>query len=232
MRWIPIVVLAALPLAAQRNPEQKWPPFVRVHGEAVQKVQPDHAQIDIGITTQSKSAEAASDDNGRQAAEVMAQLKAAAPAGQIRTVNYSVNPNYEYPKNGGTPTITGYTVNNTVRVDLDDLKLVQKVIDASTRSGANQISRLDFSVKDEQPARAKALAEAVTQAKASARAMAEGLQLKLGKVLQLEASQPGNVIPMRQEMMATARAKTADTPISAGEIEIRVNVDAAFELIQ
>src|SRR5262249_5382669 len=155
-----------------------------------------------------------------------------APSAQIRTVNYSVHPNYEYPKPGGAPSINGYTVNNTVRIDVDDLKLIQKIVDGATSTGANQIDRLDFSLKDEQPVRAKALARAVAQARESAQALAGGLQLRLGKVLQLQASQPGGVIPIRQEMMMAARAKVADTPVSPGEIEVHVTVDAAFELLQ
>ena len=228
--------LVSLPLAAQQLQLAPPTPSVKARGEATERAEPNHAEIDIGVVTQAKTAEAASEANARQADAIVKALKAiVASAGNIRTVNYSVNPNYEYPKGGGTPSITGYTVNNTVRVDLDDLKLVQKVIDESSRAGANQINRLDFSLKDEQPVRTKALEKAVRQAKASAEAMVAGLGIKLGKVMEIDQQlQGGGPIPIRAEMMMakSAAAPRPDTPIAAGEVEIQATVNVTFALIQ
>src|SRR5262245_24028344 len=105
--------LLSLPLAAQQLQLAPQTPSAKVRGEATERAEPNHAEIDIGIVTQAKTAEAASEANARQADAIMKALKGiVASAGNIRTVNYSVNPNYEYPKGGGTPSITGYTVNN------------------------------------------------------------------------------------------------------------------------
>jgi uncharacterized protein YggE len=234
MRRIFSFLLIAVPLAAQDVREVKGPPSIRVNGEATEKAQPDHAQIDIGVTTQAKTAEAASAENAQKATAVMDQLKSAAPSAQIKTVNYSVNPNYEYSKTGGTPTITGYTVNNTVRVDLTDLKLVQKVVDTATRSGANQINRLDFDLKNDKEARGKALAAAVSQARGNAQALAEALGVKIGKILEVQQGDAGGVPPPRpMAMMRGAAAKAADeTPVSPGELDIHASVSVIFEIIQ
>ncbi len=69
-----------------------------------------------------------------------------------------MNPNYRYPKEGA-PTISGYTANNTVRLVLNDISLLQKIIDVATKSGANSINRLTFMLRDEQAVRAQSVGE-------------------------------------------------------------------------
>src|SRR5215813_14242791 len=111
------ILFVAFPLVAQQIQLQPPTPSVKVHGEAIERAQPDHARIDIGVVTQDRTAETASAANARQADAIMKALQGiVGSTGSIRTVNYSVSPNYEYPKNGGTPHITGYTVNNSVRI--------------------------------------------------------------------------------------------------------------------
>jgi len=229
MHKLRFIVLAMLPgiLLAQSN----MPPYVRVHGEATVSVDPDQAQIDIGVITQGATAEAASDANAKQAQAVIDQLKSAAPAAVIKTVNFSINPNYRYPKDGGTPTILGYTANNTVRMQLDDVSLVRKVIDVAAKSGANNLNRLNFTLKDERPFRAQALGDAAQQARSSAEALASSLHLKLGRVLQIEEGQPVIVTPPRQVEFARADSNT-EPPISPGDIDVHASVNLTYELIQ
>jgi uncharacterized protein YggE len=218
-------VLPAFGQDAARN----LPPYVRVHGEATLSAEPDQAQIDVGVITQGATAEAASDANSIQAKAVIDHLKTAAASATIKTVNFSVNPNYSYPKDGGTPTILGYTANNTVRLEVDDVSLVRKIIDAATRSGANNVNRLNFTLKDEKPYRARALGDAASQARASAEALAASLHLQLGRVLQVEEGQPVIVSPARQVEFARAESAT-ETPISPGNIDVHASVNITFEL--
>ncbi len=206
------------------------PPYVRVHGEATVSVEPDQAQIDIGVVTQGATSQAASDANSKQAGAVIDQLKTAAPSAIIKTVNFSVNPNYKYAKEGGTPTILGYTANNTVRLELNDTAMVRKVIDVATKSGASNVNRLNFTLKDEKPYRAQALGDAASQARASAEALAASLHLKLGGVLQVEEGQPVIVSAVRQVDFARAESN-AETPLSPGNIDVHASVNVTFELI-
>ena len=224
MRITTLLVLAAVAHA------QSLPPYVRVHGESTISVEPDQAQIDIGVITQGATTQAATDANARQATAVIEQLKAAAPSATVKTVNFSVNPNYRYPKDGSAPAILGYTANNTVRMELNDVALVRKVIDAATRSGANNVNRLNFTLKDEKPYRARALGEAATQARSSAEALAASLHLRLGRVLQLEEGQPVIVSPARQVEFARAESNT-ETPISPGNIDVHASVNITFEIL-
>jgi uncharacterized protein len=206
------------------------PPMVRVHGEATVSAEPDQAQFDIAVVTQASSVSAAVNQNAAQTNAVMRELRNLAPEKDIRTINFSVNPNYRYPKEGAA-TIDGYTANNTVRLTLNDLSKIPAVIEAATKSGANTLNSLDFLLKDEKPVRAKALAAAAMQAEAGAQALADSLKLRLGRLLQVEEGQPVVIAPLRRTNLAKS-ASMEMTPVSPGTIDVHANVNLAYEIIQ
>ena len=209
---------------------QPAPPSVRATGAGSVFVQPDRVRIDIGVVTQAATAEAAASQNAAKLQGVLDKLRAQlGQKSDIRTISYSLNPAYQYPKTGGKPTIDGYSAVNTVEVTSDDIANVGKVIDAATAGGANEIQRLQFTLKDEKPARAEALRQAAMEARGNAQAMAAALGLKLGKVLLLEQS--GAQIP-RPMMAMQARVASAPTPIEAEPIEVRASVTLTIALEQ
>jgi uncharacterized protein YggE len=221
--WL-VPVIAGV-LTAQPGGGGATPPTVRARGEAVVSVRPDQAQIDIGVTTEAPTAQAAAQQNAKQLSDVLAELKKMLPpAATVETVSYSVNPNYRYPRDGGKPAISGYNAMNVVRVTLDDLTAVGKVIDTATKTGANTVNRIHFRLKDEQKARARALAEATQQARANADAMGRAAGLRLGGIVVLEEGTPPVVRPVMQEMAMARVADAAPTPVEPGMIEVRATV--------
>lgn len=230
MRLIVISLLWLTATQARQNTSLAGPPSVRVHGEATVSVEPDQAQMDIGVITQAATAKAASDQNANQANAIVKALRALLPSASIETVNFSVNPNYRYPKDGGTPAILGYSADNTVRVVVDNIAILRQVIDVAMKSGANNINRLNFTLHDEKPVRARALADAANQAQAGAEALAASLKLRLGPLLRVEEGQPVIVSPARQFDLEKARS-TDVTPISPGNIDVHANVDLTYEIL-
>ena len=205
------------------------PPAIRVHGQATVSAQPDQAQFDIGVVTQAATVSAAVNQNAAQTNAVMRELKSLVPDHDIKTINFSVNPNYKYPKDGGTAAIEGYTANNTVRLLLNDISRIPAVIEAATKSGANSLNRLSYLLKDEKAVRAQALAAAATQAESGAQALSGALKLKLGRLLRVEEGQPVIVSPARQ--MSFARADSTDmTPVSPGAIDVHADVNLTYEI--
>ena len=231
VRWPAVLALAA-PVVAQQLSIPPAVPHIRVHGEATVSAQPDRVQMDVGVISQAPTSQGATELNSKQSNAVIAELRKLVPVASIRTVNFSVNPNYQYPKEGSPPTILGYTANNTVRLELDNLKLLPGVIDAATRSGANNVNRVTFALRDESKARAEALGKAADQARAGAQALADRVRVKLGRLLGAEEEQPVIVSPGRQvELAATAR--TAESvPVEPGTIEIHASVSLIFEVAQ
>jgi uncharacterized protein YggE len=229
MRAILVFLSGLVLMQAQDITSAAAPPSIRVHGEGTVSAEPDQAQLDISVENQAATAKAAMDENATKTNAVIEQLRSLVPRNDIKTVNLSVNPNYNYPKDGSAPKITGYTANNTVRLMVNDLSQLSKAIDGATNSGANGISRLSFALKNEEAVRAKAIADAARQAESAAEALSGALKLKLGRLLRAEEGQPAIISPTPP--MAFARAeKAVATPVSPGMIEVRADVNLTYEI--
>lgn len=216
---------------AQEATDGKVHPSIRVTGDASVTVKPDQAEISIGVVTQAQTAQAAASQNAQKQDAIISQLrKALGSSAEIKTISYSLAPSYRYPKEGGQPTISGYTASNTVQVRTTNLEQVGKVIDLATESGANNIQALRFTLKDELSARIQALQEASTKARAKAQAIASALGLKIQRILRVEEG--GSIIrPMvEMETLGAMRAQAAPTPIEAGSIDVRATVTLTVEV--
>lgn len=226
-----ILVICAGTARAQEA-DGKVHPSIRVTGEASVTVKPDQAEINIGVVTQAHTAQAAASQNAQKQDAVISQLRKLLGAGaDIKTISYSLSPNYRYPKEGGQPTIIGYTASNTVQVKTANLDQVGKLIDLGTESGANNIQSLRFTLKDETAARAQALREASIRARSKAEAIASALGLKIQRILRVEEG--GSMVRPFVEMETTAlRAQAAPTPIEAGSIDVRATVTLTVEVAQ
>ncbi len=216
----------------QESQDKIKQPSIRVTGEATLAVKPDQAQIDIGVVTQASTAQTAASENAQSLDAVLAELRRALTSGaDIRTSGYSLNPNYRYPKDGGTPTITGYTASNTIQLKINDLSLVGKAIDTATGSGANKIQRLAFTLKDERAAQAEALKEASVKAREKAEAVAAALRVKIGRILFVEEGGIAVRPRVLQESAAMrAGALAAPTPVEAGNIDVHATVTLTVEI--
>jgi hypothetical protein len=220
-------ILFVLPSAAQ-DVNTKLPPSIQTSGEAVITAKPDRAQIDIGVTTQADTSQTAASKNATQLETVLTQMRRVlGPGADIKTISYSLSPNYRYPTGGGEPTITGYTATNIVRVILDDLTQVGKVIDAAASSGANRVQSLQFTLKNKEAVEAQALSEAVISARKKAETIATALGLRIVRILSVSESSPV-VVPLRE--VAYARAGATSTPIEAGTIEVHASISLTLEI--
>jgi uncharacterized protein YggE len=225
------LLLLASSVQAQDDTRMR-PPSVTAQGEAVITAQPDQAQIDIGVLTQARNAPDAAKENAEKLSRVVAQVKKLLGKGdEVKTSGYALNPNYRYPQ-GGKPEITGYTAINNLQIRTGDLENVGKLIDASMQSGANQINRLLFTLKDEHSAQVQALRMASQKAQSKAEEMAGALGLKVVRVLTLTENERGvrPIIAQTRGVQAEAMSSVAPTPVEAGTIEIRSSVTLTAEI--
>jgi uncharacterized protein len=217
---------------AQQLDRRPMPPSVTANGEAVITVEPDQAQIDIGVVTQARNAPDAAKENAEKLARVMGEIKKILGKGdELKTASYSLNPTYRYPQ-GGKPEIVGYTATNVLHIKTSNLENVGKLIDTSMRSGANAVQRLVFTLKDDQSAQAQALRLASAKAKAKAEEIANALGLKIVRILAVNEGEHG-VRPIVPPQVRSAQADVmaaAPTPIEAGTIEVRSSVTLTAEV--
>ena len=125
----------------------------------------------------------------------------------IKTINYALNPDYQYRPIGGKSSVSSYTALNVVRVTLDDLEKVGSVIDTATQAGANHVESVRYTVRDQQVLHSQAVREAALKARASADALASALNLKIVRVVSVEEA--GDASPPRDPMQRT-RGTRAD----------------------
>lgn len=222
----------AAPVSAQATSGPPALSTMRVAGEARVSAKPDRVQIDLGVQTQAPQSQDAASANARQLDAALAAVrKAAGPGAQLRTVSYSLTPVYQY-RSGSEPIITGYTALNVLQVQLDDLARIGEVIDAATRTGANRVQGIQFTLRDQDTVRAQALREAATRARAEAEVLAGALNLRILRVLSVEESSP-QLVPFRTHVAmagANARAAEAPTPVEAGTLDVSANVALTLEV--
>ena len=206
---------------------------IRVTGDARVTAKPDRVQIDVGVTTRAALSQEAASKNAREVETVLAAVrKAAGPTGVLRTISYSLTPNYRYHPKEGEPTIEGYTALNVIQVQLDDLTRIGAVIDAATQSGANRVQGIQFTLRDQDAVRAQALREAATRARAEVDVLAAALGVKVLRILSVEESSP-RFAPVRVYGGA-ARAMNAEaapqTPVESGTLDVTADVTLSVEV--
>jgi uncharacterized protein len=228
VRVVTLSAISGTLLAAQSAPTPREPiPTIASSATAEAKYTPDRATISISVQTRAPTAAAAAADNAKKQNAVLSALRGLGLTNdQLSTTGYNVNPEYRYDPNR-TPTLTGYTVTNTVLADIHDLKQVGKVLDTALASGSNMISSLDFYAANTDAARQKALAEAVVKARADAEVAARAAGGSLGPLMHLNVGGGGVYPPPPRPMFAAkAVAQSVETQINPGQQTISVNVSA------
>lgn len=224
------MVLAPVLLSAQDPDGKPRPATIQVEGDAVVYAKPDRAEVDLGVVTQSPDAKTAATQNAQKLERVIQQLKS--QVGQnldIKTIGYSLNPNYVYPPQGGEPKITGYTASNVIQVRTDDLIQAGPIIDTAIQAGANNVQALRFSLKDETAVQTQALKDAASRARAKADALATSLNVKIVRVLNVVEGGE-TVVPVYQRQMMAEAKMDASTPVEPGTIEVRGRVTLTVEI--
>lgn len=191
---------------------------------------PDVVTVVLGVQTQGPSAQGALDANTRQASALINMLKSKGVAdADLQTSELSVNPSYN-PSNGK---ISGYEVTNQVTATLHDIAGAGGIIDAAgdAAGDAVRVQQLSFSIDDDSALRAKARADAVKQAQAQARQLAEAAGVRLGNIRSItESPSAPPPSPLYKQSMDAAGAATV--PIQPGSRKLSVSVEVVYDINQ
>jgi uncharacterized protein len=224
------VLLACV--VSQVNAQQIASPLssIRVTGDAVVTAKPDRALIDVGVLTQEKQSLNAATQNAKQLDSIVTALhKLLGADADIKTINYALNPDYQYRPIGGKSSVSSYTALNVVRVTLDDLDKIGPVIDAATQAGANHIESVRYTVRDQQVLHSQATREAALKARASAEALASALNLKIVRIVSVEEGGDGPV-PGLDAADPRDPAGSAPAPVQSSSFVVTANVTLTVEV--
>lgn len=216
-----LAVLCALPTSARAQGQSTGVahpdrPALFVTADAEVRVAPDRAHISVAVETRGRTSQQAGSDNARIQAAVLAALRRlGTEATQLQTRAVQVMPEYQYPQDGGRPTVTGYVARNELVVEVRDVNKIGALIDAALAQGATNVGGPHFSLANPDLSRRQALDLAVRKAMEDAKVMAAAAGVRLGQVL--EISSEASAAPMAEIAQVRMRVSAADAPATAVE---------------
>ena len=233
--WIGAAVAGALtataPSGRAAEPvSQSADRTLTVTGEGEVKAVPDEAILSAGVVTEAASAAKALAANRREMNDVFAALKQLGIADKsVQTSEFNISPQYDTGKDGSAPPrLSGYQVNNTVSVTIDDLSKLGRAIDAFVASGANSMGGINFTIRDPKPLLKQAREAAIKDATDRAETYADAAGVSLGNVLAIDEGEPQAPQPFFRPLMALSAAPP--TPIAAGEQTVTARVTMKFAI--
>jgi len=223
------LALVSTPVLAQQGDINALTPQIAVGARGEVKVVPDRATIQISVQTRAATAAAAASENATKQKAVIDALRALGiAANDIATSNYNVYPEQRYEPNK-EPVVVGYNVTNTLSVELKSIVLVGRAIDTALAKGANMITSLQFYASNTEAARQEAIAIAVRKARSDAEAAARAAGGSISGLLEISigaySPPPPRPMEMKRDM---AMAAQADTPISAGDQTLTVDISTRW----
>ena len=230
----PCVTLAQGPGGAPGAAAAIDHPSIIVTGIATKSVPADLAVISLGVTTSAKTVKPAADENAKLMAQVLAALeKVGVAKDDIATGQFSIMTQSEYSSSSTKP--SGYQVVNTLTIRSRRMDLAPQIIDAATAAGANRVDGVLFTLASPEQHRSLALADAVLNAGADAKRVADAAGVKLGPVRRMvvgggASDGPRPMFRGRAMEMAAASDGGVPTSLTPGTIEITSAVTIEYDI--
>jgi uncharacterized protein YggE len=221
---------SSLKLSLSGQQEGIW-----VNGEGIATAVPDTAILTLGIEAQELTVAEARDQAAEAMTRVMDTLKSAGiDEADIQTQYFNIQEVTRWDSDKQQQTVIGYQVTNTVTVKVRDVTKTSAVIDSVTAAGGDltRINSLAFTVDDPSSYYEQARTDAVADAAAKAKQLADLADVKLGKPTYISESSyiPGPIYRDVATVGEGVPAATPTTPVSPGEMEITVNVQIGYAI--
>lgn len=228
--------VSPIPFSINQTTVQKDKAFV-ASGKSSVSTQPDKAEINLGISRKESDIKSAQNNANNIINSLTKQLTdLGINKNDIKTQSYSIYPNYDYQKQGQN--IIGYSVDITLNVSLkeDQFEKLSKVVDLATAAGVNQISGIQFTLSEqkEKEVRKQAREEAIADAKANAEELARLSGVKLGKVINVNEAQTGEMpVPMMAKAADIGMGSAGGSPtnIQPGSTQYAYSVTLSYETL-
>lgn len=192
---------------------------------------PDTVTVDLGVNVLGDTVAEAS-SKAAAAADAMIDVFAGhdIDRSDITTTNYSIWPEYEWRDN--TQRLTGYRVNNTVRVKIRDVEATGDVLDAAVAAGGDvvTVSGLNFSIDDDSDLITQARDAAWHDALAKAEQLAVLSGQSLGRAVSIDETVTGYQPPIIYGALARDESGAAKTPIEPGSSSVTISLEVQFAL--
>jgi len=209
-------------------PAAPAPRTIAVTGVGEVSGTPDTVVVDLGVSVLRPTVAEATAEASRLTEAVIAALEGGGvDRGEIRTVGYSVWPEYDY--RADTPTVVGYRAVDTMAATIHDLAAAGAVIDAAVAAGGDEavVNGIRFDLEEDSALLESAREEAWADARHRAEQLATLAGVDLGDVVSVSEtleSETGLVVPMGAE------GDGGGVPVLPGEQPVSVVIEVAFEI--
>jgi uncharacterized protein YggE len=208
---------------------------ITVGGTGEASYTPSEAMIQVSVQTNGATAVDATSSNAQDVASVIDALNGIGISNSsIQTQGYTLTVNYANCYSSCVPQITGYTVTNSLQVNITSgspTKLgleAGQVIDTSVKAGANGIS-LSFGAPNSVLSQLtnEALQNAVASADSQAKAIASSLGVSISGVI---SASEGSGYSNGYTPYETTLAATITTPIVPGTQSVSATVQVIYSI--
>lgn len=205
---------------------------ITVTGEAQMSVQPDKAEIRIGVVTEGMDITKIKAENDRRVRAIFEALERIGIAKKdIATTNLQISPVYEYTT--GKRNLVKYQMQNVVTITLTKLDNVETVINEAVASGGNKLDQLTFLRSDSEKLRDSLQIQAARNARTRADALAGALGAKVLRPISIgnrgSAFDYGSGMTMRGSRVSATEVADS-TPLSGGTLDLSASVNVIFEI--
>ena len=245
MRMYVVVLVLAIALAsmggylvaaAQQRNSQSNEPFVIgeegteqpktlvVTGYGWASAEPDMAEVSLGVLTEAATATEAVQENAEKMSEVINALKdLGITEDNMETQQFSIYPMYSQ---SDPSWVIGYRVSNVLIVDVHELNMVGRVIDAATGAGANQVQGVSFTLSEDksQTMKLEALQKAAEDAKIKAETIASSLGVEIVGIQYVSES----TVWYQPYRVDVEYLKAPETPIIPGDVQGSATIQVTY----
>lgn len=205
---------------------------ITVSGQGIVYAKPDVGYVNVGVEIQRLTAKEASEENAKIMNQIVsALLKLGVKEDDLTTLDYSIQPIYNYPEKEA-PVLVGYMVRNNLSIKITkklangnlDTGFLSEVLDAATSNGANVISGLSFDISNKDELKLEAIKLAMEDAKKKAEAALEVVDEKIKGVAEI------NISDVYYPVYRDVKNITSEmvTPIFTGAESVQVTVNVKF----
>lgn len=218
-----LLFFSAIPFFAQNSNNRT----VSVTGEGTVKVVPDEVVIQSRIEHEGDDAANVKKQNDAVVDQIIKYLKSQGIAEKdIQTDYMNLNKRYKNYEQG----TFYYAANQAISITLHDLDSYEVIMKGLLENGLNRIDGIQFKSSEREKYEAEARKEAVLDAKRKASELLSPLGAKVGQPVSISENQSTPNFPMYRMNDAVEMKSQASETIAPGELEIKINVNASFEI--
>ncbi len=215
------------PAAAANASSNQQNTGIWVTGVGKLRVSPDIALLSLGVEAQAATVAETQQEAAQAMDAVVSALTSSGIAqADIQTQLFGIQPVRSTDKDSGQEVLIGYRATNMVSVKIRNIENAGSVIDAAVAAGGDnaRVNSISFTLDNPEAYNEQLRKEAMDDAKAKAKQLADLGGVKLGKPTYIAES---SYIPPVYRAEAPA---APTTPISPGELEIQLTVQVIYSI--